>query len=527
MAKTETIKFKADTSSVTRGIKTMTASAKALAVSLASVAAVAAPMLAIAGAAKTLGIAFEAVNKAASFETLQLQLANVLKSSTEASVVFDKIKSFSASTPFQVSDITKGVTALSIANKELGTNKELWLEVGNTAAKGGRTFSEVAKQVGKYMAATESATGSIATPLESLAGDMGIISPQQKDDLLGLKKAGVDAATLQQALRKVMAENDGNMKRQSASWEGLKSTLADVKDLMMDAFGKGIIKNLKPTIVDLTNKLKEWEPILKKWGEKAAEIQENLYNAFTSTNGNGMELLTLGLKIAAKSFTNVMYEGLMLVADKFGKRITNPKRIFGNLLDIADTTSGLSGGLSKHATNMVRNQFGIDRDDNTGKGLYNLDSDLSKWVGLLDKNKTDKFQDTKDGLEEDMNIEPKEEPKSTAQKFADAIVKKLAGIDFKKIGEVISSGVDKVLEITNNAAKEFEQAKVDNFTGNSSQLRPVSNLTAHGGGGVYGTTGTQQHNQQMLSSTKSMEKHLEHISRNIGAQNGGVATYGY
>lgn len=573
MARTENIKIKADTSHFKRGIKGVSMAIKGV---VASTVALAAPVIALTAAAGGLATAYQSINKAASFETLQIRMANVLKSSKEAAKVMGDIDSFSQSTPFQLEGLTEGVIMLQNADKKLGNQVEFWREIGDASASAGKTFEDTASQVSKFVAATKSKTASIADPLMAMSQELRVINFEQKEYLEKLRASGASSKVMVDALRDMFQGQEGSMLRLSNSYNGLVSTLGDVWSAAQRAFGGELMKTLKVVISDITQKIAGWIPHIKEFARSVARVIGGLYSLLSSKSK--WEWIWNFAKQGAGDLVNIIAKGLIaavMTAGKFMENLWSRKiqallgmfsnknflkafeytfisigyrfaSIIGQALGKSKSATELSDRMARQSSNIASNRFKL-----FAKDVASQQSDMPSFKEVTGYYK-DSYRDAPNLINSVMNggvlnADGKtysnrdlsmDESRSALKDVFNGFIKTFKDraeqftanttIEQKTpLIEKIKGVVDKVKGFGESALKYTRKVGSEYIDGKSSSTsfgsRPISDLASHGGGGVY-SNGFATHQQQMLTQSQKQTQTLLRMEEQLKRNNNNTST---
>lgn len=259
------------------------------------------------------GISYKAIQAAAQIEQFETSFRVFLGSATAARDRMKELVNFAAHTPFQLPQVAEASKTLEVLTQgALSTGKGLEM-VGDIASATNRDFQETAVTVGRLFAALRGGQH----PGEALASlqDAGAISPQARRQIEGA--AGISGAKAWQMAQKELSRFNGMMKQQSLTWNGLMSTFHDSILTALSAFGKPLIRELKPALDDATQFIFSAAPRIEAMGEKFAAGIKLGIGVLEEALLNPEKLvipLQLGLSAAAHEMLNVLVNGIKLAA---------------------------------------------------------------------------------------------------------------------------------------------------------------------------------------------------------------------
>ena len=354
------IKFGSDTKGFSKGLRRVTAGIKSI---TRTVALVAAPLAALATAVGGVGLAVKAVNTAAGFETLELQMASVLNSTTEAAKKMGELKKFAASTPKSLEDLVSTFIKLeALTGGKLSDAKGLRM-VGDVSATTGENMQELAVTIGRLYSALNSQRAA-GEPLARLS-ELGVLTPEVRSEIEDLTKAGADGAVVWAVAAKRLESFGGSMKAMSSTFAGRISTMKDGWSLLLAKFGEPIMNALKPLLDKLTIGMEDFGEKATKMGEKIGATIDTLTKSFDM--GEGVMLLKLGLKSAFAEGIALLGHGLMASTVMFARMMLVELGIIGAIASdifsnkIGDNLGAVAGRIvlaSKQSANFAAGLVG-------------------------------------------------------------------------------------------------------------------------------------------------------------------------
>lgn len=205
------------------------------------------PLLAGFGAIQALrmGVGF-----LSSIETAQIQFEVLLGSAEKAKDRIQELTEYAARTPFELPEVVSASRQLQVmGGTALATGQNLTM-VGDMAAAAQVGFQEIAMWVGRAYSAMQAGRpwGEAAMRLSEL----GLMSGETRAKLEEMTKAGATSEEVWGAFIQSMGRFEGMMEKQSKTFAGLMSTLADSVNMALGKLMSGLFQQLKsglePTI---------------------------------------------------------------------------------------------------------------------------------------------------------------------------------------------------------------------------------------------------------------------------------------
>jgi tape measure domain-containing protein len=221
-----------------------------------------------------------AVRAAADFEKIQTRLETLTGSASAAGVVFEELKTLSASTPFQLGDIANASAKLISFGFSAGSVADQVKEIGEVAAGSGAEIGELSLIFGQVAAAGK-LTGERLLQLQeraipigpAIAKSMGVAESSVRDLV---KEGKVTADEFQKAFTSMTVEGGlfaGSLEKQSRTLSGVFSTLADNAKIFSSEIGNA----LSPAIIEsATTLIKVFQEAGAAFKGNAPIISENL-----------------------------------------------------------------------------------------------------------------------------------------------------------------------------------------------------------------------------------------------------------
>jgi hypothetical protein len=222
---------------------------------------------ALAGAAAVGYFVKTGFDMAASLETANLQFTTLLGSADEAQEHVAKLFEFAAKTPFETGPILEASRHLIIFGGDALAADENLTRIGNSAAALSQPMEEVAFWVGRAYSMIQGGKpfGEAAMRLQ----EMGVITPQVRDEMERLQASGASADEVFGLLQARMDEFSGAMEAQAGSWAGLRSTIVDNVGILASVG----IDPLFDRVKELAATLAEWlqSDDATEWAERVAD----------------------------------------------------------------------------------------------------------------------------------------------------------------------------------------------------------------------------------------------------------------
>lgn len=458
-------------------------------------------------AAAALGTTIKAAFK---FETLRTQIKVLVGSAEEARRVFNDLKEFSASTPFELPGIIEAWQQLkTFTEGALNTRKGLEL-VGDAAAARGKDFSEVAFWVGRLYSAMKN-----GDPILDSVGALqrlGILGGEARGTLTRLTESGAEFSDMWGVVEKDLLRFNGGMKELSTTGGGLISTLKDNWTIAVATFGEAFMDAAKGGITTMINTIKGLvdDGTITKWANQAKEALDLVIQTaqILAKGGEGRSavLRSLGnvLKQAFKAAALTAAEVLMKVAPKIGasigKGVLDLIGITRLPKDIREQKSELA--LSKEALISMKGSGATDT------GRFSPVALIEKSIANLEKSIAEGTKAWEEGRIE-----------LDAADFEGAVREYQSVIDnFSKESE--PSKVRALMEKAIAKGMEIGQKKLDKILGKDLP-KAVKDGTENGA--EKGTREGTEEAAKKLSNTVTPEKLSEGISAGGGAATGAAA----
>lgn len=212
------------------------------------------------------------------FEKLQTQLITLIGDTGKANELFNEIKDFAATTPFQLTDISQAANQLIAFGVESENVTSRLQEIGDVAAASGTNIRDLTQIFGQVSAAGK-LTGERLLQLQeraipigpAIAKTLGIAESQVREFVSG---GLVDFETFQRAFQSLSTEGGfafNGLAKQSQTLGGQISNLEDNFDLLIGAIGERLAPVLKESVSLLNNVIQSVTNLISE-DEKFTEV---------------------------------------------------------------------------------------------------------------------------------------------------------------------------------------------------------------------------------------------------------------
>ena len=231
----------------------------------------------------------KAVDEAAKMEQLQTSFEVLIGSADVAKKTLQDLQRFADETTFQMPEVAgaaKQLLAFGVGAKDVVNTLRM---LGDVAAGLNIPLSELTDVYGRNLVQGRLFSRDIyqfqsrGIPIvAALAKQFGVA----ENELMGLVEAGqVGSEQMVKAFQDMTKEGglfSGMLARQSRTFNGLMSTLADNIMARFREFGEPIIQVLKPAVEGIIERVKEMGPAAQEFGQRVARVIAGLQAAFAS-----------------------------------------------------------------------------------------------------------------------------------------------------------------------------------------------------------------------------------------------------
>lgn len=293
--------------------------------------AAAAALTAITAAAVTAGLA---IREAMNMETVQTGINTMLKNADLTKGVMLELRNLARDTPFELGDLAGAAKQLIAGGTSVGQLREELTTLGDLAS-GAQTdlaglvlvFNQV-RAAGKLMGGDMMQLNQrgIGGLREALAAVKGI---ELRELAAAIEAGRVSADDLYAAFQRLTGEGGvffNAMKDQSATLEGLISSLRDDWSAFLNVLGQPMLEPAKAAVKELSAEL-------QSLAQGAAAFGIALQDAYQTNPSMVGEMLEVAVTLGAKKGFNAFLELAAKATDAFGKMFA--QAILNNLKDSA------------------------------------------------------------------------------------------------------------------------------------------------------------------------------------------------
>lgn len=216
------------------------------------------------------GILERGLKRISSLQQIQGKFETLLKSAEAATKRIKELYKFTASSPFDFSDVAEANRTLEALTKGAFSGAEAMRMVGDVAAATGQDISTVAERMGKLNAALRSGR-SLDKVLFQMQG-MGAITDSLAARLETLQQAGAGFEEMWAEVEKSVAHTEGAMQAEMKTLEGLSKRLNDASKTMEKAFATPFVDAQAKAIETTIQATQNLTPVLAKIGEDIAPL---------------------------------------------------------------------------------------------------------------------------------------------------------------------------------------------------------------------------------------------------------------
>lgn len=274
----------------------------------------------------------KSVTEAANMEQLQTSFSVLIGSADVAKQTLADLQKFADETTFQMPEVAgaaKQMIAFGVGAKDVvGTIRML----GDVAAGLNIPLSELTDVYGRNLVQGRLFSRDIyqfqsrGIPIiAALAKQFGVA----ESEIMGMVEAGkVGSTEMVKAFEDLTGKGGqfaGMLAKQSKTFNGMMSTLADNIGAVFRRFGEPLLVVLKPVVDRLIQGVKDMAPAAQRFGETVARIISGLQGAFKS--GKFTELVGLSLELGFAKAMNALAGGLETTLAIAGAAFS---QLFGN-----------------------------------------------------------------------------------------------------------------------------------------------------------------------------------------------------
>jgi tape measure domain-containing protein len=212
------------------------------------------------------GLAFGMIKGAAGIQAMTSQWETLLGSADKADAMFQRIKDFSSSTPFQLEDLNTGSQRL----KAFGIEEEKIIEtmrmLGDTAGGNAQKLDTMTRAFGKTSAKGKASMEELNMMIDAgvpILGTLADMYGKSEAQIIKMASTGsISSDMITSAFQKMTSEGGQfykGMERQSQTLNGKISTLKDNFFLLGAGFGETLLKPVGKLTDFVTNLVKKFQ----------------------------------------------------------------------------------------------------------------------------------------------------------------------------------------------------------------------------------------------------------------------------
>lgn len=259
--------------------------------------------------APLLALGAVSLKQAADFETLRVSMDTLNGSVEEGARNFERLKEFSAATPFQLGDLAKAQNMLQGFGLSADDAFDSISMIGDIAAISGGSIDGIGIAFGQAAAEGRLMTQDVrqlinqgVPAIKLLADTMGVA----ESEILGLASEGkISFEILQESFRNATSEGGmfaNGMERQSQTIAGLFSTLKDNVSIALGDLGTAISEafNMKEAIPALIKRIQQ---VSEYFQSLSKDARKNIVLITAAIAGIGPALIAIGVTVTALGTT--------------------------------------------------------------------------------------------------------------------------------------------------------------------------------------------------------------------------------
>jgi hypothetical protein len=258
------------------------------------------------------GILERGLKRIASVQQIQGKFETLLKSAEKASARLKDLYRFTASSPFDFSDVAEGNRILEALTKGALSSARGMKIVGDVAASTGQSFTETAERVGKLYNALKSGRG-IDKVLFNLQAS-GAVTDELAAKLEQASASGAGFAEVWAVVEGALSQAEGGMRNEMGSLDALTARLAAASAMMEQAFSEPFTNAQAKSIEATVKATENLTPVLRQMGQDLAPLL-----TFFRSVKNEITVATLATKgfadalLFAWSMAKALFSGAVVV----------------------------------------------------------------------------------------------------------------------------------------------------------------------------------------------------------------------
>lgn len=279
----------------------------------------------------------DAIRGAADFETLNAEFTVMLGNADRAQRMIAEIKSFAASTPFEIAGLAGSGRTLLAFGVEAENVLPVLRMLGDVAGASQEKLDSLTLAFAQVTSAGKLTGQDLLqmvnagfNPLQEISRTTGRSMADLREEM---EKGSISAAMVEAAFRSATSEGGrffGNTSAQSRTFSGLLSTLRDAIADIYRAFGEPIILSLKPALEQAMGVASQLVPLARQLGEAlgplitgaasgAADLVRGLLGAFRA--GELGTIFETALAGAARALMSNLTLGLSTAISVLGSAL--------------------------------------------------------------------------------------------------------------------------------------------------------------------------------------------------------------
>lgn len=225
------------------------------------------------------------------FEKFTVQFETLLGSTEAAQERIAEYAEFGATTPFELPGVVQAGKLLQTFGGDMLATGETLTMVGDMAASSGAGFQEIAMWVGRAYTAIQSGRpfGEAAARLQEL----GLLGGPARQAMEDMQKQGASTEEMWTKFTDTMAQFNGMMDKQSQTYEGMTSNLADYREQIALVGGASPFEEEKRNLQEYLGFLEQGSPFEEAAGrieQMKAQLEEGDSLGFMNTLDRMQEL---------------------------------------------------------------------------------------------------------------------------------------------------------------------------------------------------------------------------------------------
>lgn len=249
------------------------------------------------------GILERGLKRIASIQQIQGKFETLLKSAEKAQQRLKELYKFTASSPFDFSDVAEANRILEALTKGALSGSRGMKLVGDSAAATGTSMTEAAERVGKLYNALRSGRSLDRIMFQLQA--TGAVTDELARQLEGLEQSGAGFTQMWAAVEQHLARTEGGMKNEMQTIDALGKRILAASAMMEQAFAAPFIEAQAKAMENTLKATQNLTPVIAQIGQDMAPILkffQNIKNEFVTATlatrgfGEAMQYAWIGAK---------------------------------------------------------------------------------------------------------------------------------------------------------------------------------------------------------------------------------------